>query len=137
MGYRLHVLGLRCVAAQEIDGDEIYLVVAERTIWSAGATTMSERPASTDQIDALNFVEGTKHTLNGWEPLPNFEADAFIVAANEPILIRLYERDLLLGDDLLGEAVVSEKDAAGGQIQLAFTGEAAHYMLTIRVEPVA
>lgn len=132
--FTLHLEGLRCVTAQEADGDEIYLMVDERQVWSVGTRRMTDQPADAEQISEVDFVNGRWRTLNGWESFPNFEAGEFVIPVQgEAARIELRERDLLLGDDVIGGANVMPEDAGRGQIQLAFTAEGAHYMLMYRV----
>jgi hypothetical protein len=132
--FTVKLMSLRCLVAQEADGDEIYINVNGRTIWSVGTMRMSARPADADQISEIDFAEGTKHTANGIESLPMENKGDFVLAGQtEPVLIQIKERDMLLGDDLIGEAAITERDAGRGRIQIAFTGEGAHYMLTYEV----
>lgn len=130
----VQILSLRCVQAQEIDGDEIYLTAGQYTIWSTGIWRMSERLVDSAQIDEADFVNGRIHTKSGWSPMHEFDPGAFTIPVGEGVLIRVLERDLLIGDDVLGQVEVLPRDEAHGQIQVAFTAEGAHYLLNYEVK---
>ena len=132
--FTLQLVSLRCLTAQENDGDEIYMVVDDRTLWSVGTLRMSDQLSDDNQIDEVDFLHGQFHTRNGWQAMQTFDGDDFRVqVTGDYAHLQLRERDMLLGDDLLGEAVVTASDAERGKIQLAFTAEGAHYMLTYQV----
>jgi len=132
--FTLQLVSLRCLTAQENDGDEIYVHVDGRTLWSVGTLRMSDRLNDDEQIDEVDFVHGQLHTRNGWQAMHTFEGDDFRIQVTADYAhLQLRERDMLLGDDLLGEAVVTAADAERGKIQLAFTAEGAHYTLTYEV----
>lgn len=132
--FTLQLVSLRCLTAQENDGDEIYVVVDGRTLWSVGGLRMSDRLSDDTQINEVDFVHGQLHTRGGWQAMQTFDGDDFRVqVTGDYAHLQLRERDLLLGDDLLGEAVITASDAEGGKLQLAFTAEGAHYTLTVEV----
>ena len=132
--FTLHLEGLRCVSAQEADGDEIYLLVDGNQVWSVGTRRMTNAPGDAEQISEVDFVQGRWKSINGWESIPNFNAGEFVIQVRGAgTRIHVKERDLLLGDDEIGGALVMAEDAGRGQIQLAFTGEGAHYLLMFRV----
>ena len=132
--FTLQLVSLRCLTAQENDGDEIYMVVDDRTLWSVGTLRMSDQLSDDNQIGEVDFLHGQFHTRNGWQAMQTFDGDDFRVqVTGDYAHLQLRERDMLLGDDLLGEAVVTASDAERGKIQLAFTAEGAHYTLTYQV----
>jgi hypothetical protein len=127
----LQLVSLRCLTAQENDGDEIYVQVDGRTLWSVGTLRMSDRLSDDQQTNDVDFLHGQFHTRNGWQAMQTFDGDDFRAPlSGDYAQVRLCERDLLLGDDLLGEAIITAADAERGKIQLAFTAEGAHYTLT-------
>ncbi len=130
--FSLHLIGLRCITAQEQSGDEIYIQIDGETVWAAAPFRMSQHPTSLTRMSEVNFEQGRCQTMNGWEPMPGFKREAFIFTRSTPARIRLYEGDLF-GDDFLGEVVASERDAEGGHIQIAFTLQGAHYILVYQV----
>ena len=132
--FTLQLVSLRCLTAQEDDGDEIYVNVDDRTVWSVGTLRMTDRLSDDEQISEIDFVHGQVHTRNGWQAMQTFDGDDFRVAVTADYArLQLCERDMLLGDDLLGEAVITAADGERGKIQLAFTAEGAHYTLTYQV----
>ena len=132
--FTLRLEGLRCESAQESDGDEIYLLVDGKQVWSVGTRRMISDPSDAEQISEVDFTQGRWKSMNGWEPIPNFNAGEFVIQVQGAgARVEVKERDLLLGDDNIGGALVMAEDAGRGQIQLAFTGEGAHYLLTFRV----
>lgn len=132
--YTLQLVSLRCLTAQENDGDEIYIHADGRTLWSVGGLLMSNRLETDQQIDEVDFVHGQVHTRDGWVAMHSFNGDDFrLESSAEYIQLQLRERDLLLADDLLGEAIITAADSGRGKIQQAFTAEGAHYALTYEV----
>jgi hypothetical protein len=137
--FTLQLVSLRCLTAQENDGDEIYVNVDGRTLWSVGGLRMSERLNDDQQVDEVDFVHGQLHTRDGWVAMQTFDGDDFRLEIRADYArLQLRERDMLLSDDLIGEAVITAADVGRGKIQLAFTGEGAHYTLTYEVaQPAA
>lgn len=130
----LQLISLRCITAQENEGDEIYINVDGRTVWSVGELRMRERLENDQQVDEVDFVHGRLHTRQGWIPMQTFNAEDFrIEFSGERARLELRERDLLLGDDRIGDVEIFSADSAHGEIQLAFTAEGAHYVLRYRV----
>ncbi len=132
--FTLQLVSLRCVTAQENAGDEIYVNVDGLTLWSVGGLRMHQGLSDDQQIDEVDFVHGQLHTRDGWVAMQSFEPDNYRAEITaDRAQLRLHERDMLLGDDLLGEAVITAADAASNTITLAFTAEGAHYMLAYQV----
>lgn len=132
--FTLQLVSLRCVTAQEHDGDEIYITAADRTLWSVGGLRMSSRLDDDQLIDEVDFLHGQLHTRDGWVAMQTFERDDYRLDIDgDRAQVQVWERDMLLSDDLIGEAIVTANDAGHGNIQLAFTGEGAHYMFTYQV----
>lgn len=132
--YTLQLVSLRCLTAQENDGDEIYIHANGRTLWSIGGLRMSNRLEEDQQVDEVDFVHGQLHKRDGWVAMQTFDGDDFrLESRDEYIQLQLRERDLLLSDDLLGEAIITAADIGRGKIQQAFTAEGAHYLLTYEV----
>lgn len=134
MAFTVQLVSLRCVTAQENDGDEIYINVDGRTLWSVGGLRMHQGLSDPQQVDEVDFVHGRLHGPDGWAAMQSFEAEHYRVTVNdERTQLRLMERDLLIGDDVLGEAFITASDAASNRITLAFTAQGAHYMLSYSV----
>lgn len=133
--FALQLISLRCITAQEADGDEIYLNVDGHTVWSVGRLRMRDQLQADDQLDEVDFVHGRLHTRQGWLPMQDFNVSDFRLEINgETARLEVRERDLLLGDDQIGDVMISRADSAHGQIQLAFTAEGAHYVLRYEVD---
>jgi hypothetical protein len=130
--FTLRLIALRCMRAQEQNGDEIYLQIDGETVWAAAPFHMSQHLTSLTRMSEIDFEQGRRQTMNGWEPIPDFKPEAFGFAKTAPATIRLYEGDLF-GDDFLGETVASERDAQGGRIQIALSLDGADYMLIYQV----
>lgn len=127
--FTLQLISLRCIQAQEMDGDEIYIDVGGHTVWSVGTMRMMSTPRTAEDISEVDFVAGRIHTLTGWQPFPGFEPDHYRIPVDgEGIEVRILERDMLLGDDLIGDVIIPVTDTGKGAIQLAFTAEGAHYV---------
>jgi hypothetical protein len=129
----VHILSLKCVQAQENNGDEIYITVDKHTLWSAGKYHMSEQLADDGQIDEVDFANGRVHGRGGWGPMEDFDPARFIVPVGSGVRIQVKERDMLLGDDMFGQVEVRPADAAHGHIQLAFTAQGAYYLFSYEV----
>src|SRR5215213_4912969 len=77
--FTVRLEGLRCVSAQESDGDEIYLLVDGKQVWSVGTRRMTSEPSDGEQISEVDFLQGRWKSMHGWESMPNFIADEFVI----------------------------------------------------------
>ena len=131
--FTLRLIGIRCVTAQEANGDELTLQIDGETVWSAAPFHMSQHLSNLTRISEVDFEQGRRLTMNGWEAIPNFDAASMTFPNRESSTsIRLYEHDRF-GDDFLGEVIAGTRDAGGGRIQIAFTQDGAHYILMYQV----
>lgn len=134
----LHLMALECQLAQELDGDEIYLRLNGEKVWGVGRHAhMRQNPDKAQFFDSVNFEEGTRHGVNGWEPLPNFTPASLTWRFQDDALIEVFEEDNFSSDDLIGRQHISVKDVGHGAITVHFERDGARYALTYRVEPDA
>ncbi len=132
--YTVHLLGLKCVQAQENVGDEIYITFKRDKIWQTWERKMHEKPQGV-QFDEFDFARGRLHDGEGWKKIEPFEPDDYIFRQQtREEFFEIWDADLFLGDDYLGRTPVSASDAAGGVIQAVCTRDGAYYTLTYRVE---
>ena len=90
---------------------------------------MTEKPRNASEISEVDFVGGRINTISGWQPLPGFDPAHYRIPVDgEGIEVLVMERDMLKADDEIGGAIIQVTDAGRGTIQLAFTGEGAHYV---------
>lgn len=135
--YTVQLLSLRCLEAQEMDGDEVYIRFNGEKIWSApDPFAMHHRPGTARQFDEFDFVNGRLHDREGWKRVEPFDASRFVFADQDSASsFQLWEADTLTRDDHLGSSRVSASDAGHGNISLVFDRDGARYMLTYRVTP--
>ncbi|MBC7811743.1 MAG: hypothetical protein H7175_11380 [Burkholderiales bacterium] len=136
--FTLHLLSLKCVQAQELDGDEAYIRYNGVMIWAAEPMRMSHRTkdATGQLFDEFNFMTGQYHTPQGWVSGEIFEERAFVFEGQtEPGVVELWEDDSFLrgGDDFLGKVSVGTQDIGRGHITTSFEQDGASYLLTYEV----
>lgn len=136
--YTVNLLGIKCLAAQEIDGDEIEIKFNSQVIWHSGQLKMHEHLPEPQIADEIDFAGGHFHHQGGWSPLPDFNAQNFVFSGlQESSRFELHEEDAFWGDDLLGSAPVSERDAGRGKISIVFSRNGANYILFYEVSASA
>lgn len=135
MSYTLRLLSLECMQAQELDGDEVYLTVDGRQVWSAGRYKMSSVLTAVDRCRQVDFAGARVLTREGWVSVE--QAALVFPGLAEDVMVQLWEGDTLTSDDMLGETPISENDIGRGEISVLFTGDGANYRLTYRVEAEA
>lgn len=136
MTYTLRLIKLKCLQAQEYDGDELYLKYNGHIVWKAGYLKMHESVEGDHIAHEISFAEGIKRTRHGWSSLTEFNPSLSDFTAESGIShLELWEADSLLtgGDDYLGQTPISKADAEHGQITVAFQHDGAHYLLTYQV----
>jgi hypothetical protein len=139
MPYTVKLLGMKCLAAQEEDGDEIEIKFNNRVIWNGERVhvRLHERPANSQTVDEIDFAGGRMHNpASGWSALPGFQDGAFTFSGLEGVSrFELHEEDMgwFGGDDYLGSAPVSERDAGHGKISIVFAKDGANYILYYEV----
>ncbi len=136
--FTLRLIRLQCFSGQERDGDEVYLKIADRTVWDVQqfGYTMSDTFLRDKVCTEFNFRECTYNTPKGWEATPNYRPDNFILAGyTEPVTVQLWEEDGFLrgGDDLLGEVIVQPTQARFDEVECDFDQGGAFYRLTFAV----
>jgi hypothetical protein len=133
-GFTVQVINLKCLEAQENDGDEIELRFNGAVIWRSGKLKMHHRPSSGDQVSEFDFAGGRRLGSAGWQMLmPYNPGDFRIKGVRGEAYFEIWEQDRLSRDDFLGRSPVSARDAGRGQISIVFRRDGGHYLLTYRV----
>ncbi len=133
--YTLRLLGLECLQAQELDGDETYLTLNDQRIWAAAPDKMLGTPNQPIHVSRYDFAAGRKLTVDGWVSIDAFQPKRFIFTGlRGQTLLRLWDADILTSDDLLGETPISARDGAHGQIAVMFARDGAQYRLSYAVD---
>jgi hypothetical protein len=134
--FTLKILRLQCVQAQELGGDEPYLLMGDTVLWSVpDGQHMHHWPTQDNQFSAVDFSKGRVLDADGWQTVPDFPEGNFVFSGlSGTHAITLMEADRLTRDDLLGRTPVSEKDMGRGDIQVEFARDGAKYLLTYRVD---
>jgi hypothetical protein len=132
--YTVQLIALRCIQAQELDGDETYLNLNGVTVWQAGRFHMHHHPTRENQVSEFDFAGGRRHNQHGWEPLAPYNPKDYLFAKlTGESHFELWEDDFLKPDDWLGTTPISARDAGHGPISIAFVRAGAHYLLTYQV----
>ncbi len=131
MAYSLQLLALECMQPQELDGDETYLTLDGRQVWSAGEYRMSRTLAAANRCSQVDFAAGRVLTRDGWVDVEQ-EPMVFPGLAGQ-VMAQLWDSDSLTSDDLLGETPISETDSGRGKISVQFTRDGGIYRLTYAV----
>jgi len=133
--YSVHLLSLRCIEAQELDGDETYIRFNQRKIWSVpGRYRMHEHPRHEHHFDEFDFVNGRLHEKDGWKEVKPFQAADFVFSGQTAeSSFQIWEADFFTPDDNLGRTNVSANDIGRGSISVAFNADGARYILTYQV----
>ena len=132
--YTVELVSLRCVEAQELDGDHIHLKFNGQTIWSSNDHRMHPHPTSDSHIDKIDFAGSKQHGANGWEVATSYNPAAFVFRGlTRDSEFQLWERDIRSREEILGKSPVSARDAGHGNIAIVFAGDAARYVLTYHV----
>ncbi|MEM6282708.1 MAG: hypothetical protein AAF787_10985 [Chloroflexota bacterium] len=138
--YKLTLILLECLEGQEFDGDEPYIKMNDRRIWSwdlAGRKMHDTLDAKT-WTNAFDFRTGKFRTLEGWQQSPNYDPGDFeFPGLSGKTAIQLWEADeheVLRGeDDFLGELVVSAESIRMSEQVVVFNQNNAMYQLTYLV----
>ena len=135
MSYSLKIIALKCITAQEDDGDEIYITLNGETIWSvSGDYKMRDSRQQPHHIRQVDFVEGRYLLPDGWEPIPDFDAADYIIRGlNGSAHLDVWDADQFSRDDHFGKITFSENEAGRGPITGVAVGGGAHYVLTYEV----
>jgi len=132
--FTLRLLSLRCIQAQEGDGDEIYLKLNSETIfsWDKIGRKFRNQIRNNKQTASFDFRKCRFSTGKGDQDTDAYTPDQFeFVDQTEPMTFELWESDanefLLGGDDNLGQLVVTIADAQPGEIAHGFMLSDAEY----------
>ena len=136
MNFSVRLISLKCLVSQEAEGDELYITLNGDRVWAVqGDYKMHQQPSRPHQIKEVDFVEGRWLLPDGWLPMPQFEASAFVFAdLTEPGRIEVWDHDNFSRDDYFGRLLFSENEAGHGNITGVAARDGAHYVLTYRVE---
>lgn len=131
--YTVRLLAIKCIGAQELEGDEIYIRFNGATVWSTWELKMHHQPHG-HQFDEFDFEQGRLHDAEGWKRVEPFEAEQFIFPGQSGNgMFEVWDANRFLRDDFLGRAPVSAADAGRGHIQVVCAHDGAHYVLTYTV----
>ena len=132
--FTLRLLSLRCIQAQEGDGDEIYLKLNGEIIfsWDKIGRKFTNLIRSNKQTASFDFRKCRFSTGSGDQETDAYTPDQFeFVNQTDPMHFELWESDanefLLGGDDNLGQLVVSAQDIKPGEIAHGFMLSGAEY----------
>lgn len=127
------LLKFECVVPQEANGDEIVLMLNHQEAWNPAKKQlrMHPNPGNDITVSAFDFTNGTAKHYDDWQPIVGFQpADVVFEREGTTPIFQLLEIDPI-GEDNLGEAVVSP-DKPGEQVA-EFKLSGAHYRLTYAV----
>ncbi|MCC6615382.1 MAG: hypothetical protein IT320_18040 [Anaerolineae bacterium] len=133
--FTLKLVLLECFQAQELNGDEIYIKLNDRVIWTwkTAHVRFSHDTSHPHTIDKLDFVQGRKHEASGWVSA-GIDPEAFVFTdMNGGALLEVWDADSFTRDDLIGRAPVSASDGGHGAISVVMQGDGAYYRLTYEV----
>lgn len=140
MTYTIHLVLLECLEGQEFDGDEPYLKLNDKVVWSwdDAGLKMHDQLNAKDWTNAYDFRTCKYRTLQGWEVSRSYKPEDFTFPGlSGETSIQLWEADeheILRGDDdFLGELVVHEENVRMGPQLVEFSQNGAFYVLTYRV----
>ena len=135
MAYTISLLNVKCLVAQEYDGDEIYITVNGQKVWSvSGDYAMHHRPTKPHQMKEVDFVAGRYRSTGDWRPLPAYDPAAVVVTGlTEPGQLQVWDHDNFSRDDFFGKIVFSENDAGRGHITGVAARDGAHYVVIYEV----
>lgn len=133
MTYSLQLIAIKCVEAQELDGDEVLVKLNGATVWQSGRWHLHQHPTRADQVSEFDFANGRRLGAAGWELLTPYNPKDFMFAglAGDSVF-EVWEEDFLR-NDFLGRSPITERDAGRGHISIAFVRDGANYLLTYQV----
>jgi len=133
--FTLKLVLLECFQAQELDGDEIYIKLNDRVIWTwkTAHERFSHDTTHPHTIDKLDFAQARKHGANGWASA-TIDPEAYVFnGLTGGAVLELWDADTFRRDDLIGRAPVSPSDGGHGAISVVIQGDGAYYRLTYEV----
>jgi hypothetical protein len=135
MRYKVTLLNLKCLVSQEDDGDEVYITLNGKKVWSVqGDCVMHQRPHKPHQMKEIDFAAGRYLSPDGWQPLPDFDPASVVFrgltgAGN----FQVWDHDNFSRDDFFGKILFSENEAGHGHINGVAASDAAHYVVIFEV----
>ncbi len=133
MTYTVQLLNLRCLEAQENDGDEVIVKFNGAKVWASGRLKMHHHPRKDHHVSEFDFAGGRRHGTQGWQMLMPYNPKDFEFAGQVgESYLELWEEDFFR-DDFLGRSPITAGDAEHGHITIAFVRDGANYLLTYRV----
>lgn len=133
--FTLKLVLLECFQAQELNGDELYIKLDDRVIWTWKTTHIrfSHDTSRSHTIDKLDFAQARKHGADGWETI-DLDPESFVFSGLVGgAMLELWDADTFTPDDLLGRAPVRPSDGGHGAISVVIQGDGAYYRLTYEV----
>jgi hypothetical protein len=133
--YQISLLSIKCLVSQEDDGDEIYITLNGKQVWSVRRHyVMHQQPRRSDQMKEVDFAEGRYLSVDGWKPLPDFDpATVVFQGLTGPSSIQVWDQDNFSRDDYFGKIQISQGEAGRGPINGVAAGDAAHYVVVFEV----
>lgn len=133
MTYTVQLIAIKCIEAQELNGDEVLLKLNGVTVWQSGRWHLHHHPTRDDQVSEFDFTNGRRLGAAGWEMLTPYNPKDYIFTnLSGDAVLELWEEDFL-GNDFLGRSPITERDAGRGYITVAFVRDGANYLLTYQV----
>ena len=139
MGFTLHLLTLDCHASQEMDGDEIYMKLNDKIIfsWKGMGRKFSDSIKNSKLVDQYDFRIAKARAVEGMVP-GDYQPSDFVIQTDDASLkIELWESDegeFMRGeDDFLGEIIVYADEASQNEVTKVFQRKEVDYQLTYRV----
>lgn len=133
MTYNLQLIAIKCIEAQELNGDEVVIKLNGAKVWQSGRYRLHPRPTHDDQVSEFDFAGGRRHGAAGWEMLTPYNPKDFVFTSlSGDSLFEVWEADFLR-NDFLGRSPITERDAGRGQIAISFVRDGANYLLTYQV----
>ncbi len=136
--YVLQLISLSCIAAQERDGDEIFIRVDGQTIWAVKnvGRRMRPNPSRFNEIDTFDFSSCRMHGVNGWTQADGYDRSEFRFGGlTGPIELEIWEEDQFFrgGNDYVGQVVITPAQAGQNMIRAVVTRDRFSYTLTYGV----
>ena len=138
MAYSIKLVGLECLKAEELGGDEIYIKLNDEKVWESNPDKLGAHFEGSDWVSQYDFTGGRKLTRLGWVALTPYNSEDYVFKDQAGgSVLQLWETDTLTRDDLLGQTPIDASQASGGNISVMFQRLGADYRLTYKVEAQA
>ena len=131
--YTVQLLSLKCLTAQENDGDEIIVKLNGASIWKSGKLKMHHSPSGEQQVSEFDFSNGRRCNGRSWQMMMPYNPKDFLFSGlRGNSYLELWEDDFWR-DDFLGRSPITAYDALHGTISISFMREGGNYLLTYKV----